>query len=170
MATVTELKPIFGIFDYSMIPKLKRELRKLGVEMKTKSRREDDQITITFEPIPEFEQPDAFRLANVIDSAKLKKLKDRIVKGKPWTPKVGDYIYVETRLYIDHGEDDVVGGLAEVSEITKGMSGGDPNTVFVAVKQHPDRGGSNWSQFLMKEQAQLMKRFGTSFAYPDPDF
>ena len=111
---------------------------------------------------------DAAKDENKLDRAKLKVLKERIKSGKKWTPKVGDYIYVQTHLYIDHGEDDVVGGLAQVTKVYKSMSGGDPNTVFVQTAQHPG-GGSNWSQHLVNEQAKEMKRYGDEFAYEDPD-
>jgi hypothetical protein len=105
---------------------------------------------------------------NKLDREKLKVLKDRVAEGKPWTPVVGDYIYVATHLYIDHGEDDVEGGIAQVTKVKTGMSGGDPNTLFVSVAQH---GGNsyNWSQMLVNEQAKHMERYGNKFAYADPD-
>jgi len=40
-------------------------------------------------------------------------------------PSVRDWIYVPTQLYIDHGEDDIAGGLGQVSQIKKGISGGE---------------------------------------------
>jgi hypothetical protein len=83
-------------------------------------------------------------------------------------PEVGEYIYVRTSLFIDHGEDDRVGGLAEVTDVHEGMSGGDPKCLFVGTMQHPC-GGSNWTQFLFREQEKLMKEHGDNFAYPDPD-
>jgi hypothetical protein len=104
---------------------------------------------------------------NKLDRAKLKKLKERIAKGKSWAPKLGDYIYVPTRMSIDHGEDDVVGGLGQITEIELSMSGGNPKTPFVTVAQTPGH-GRNWP-WLLEEQAKLMKQFGTKFAYPDPD-
>jgi hypothetical protein len=111
---------------------------------------------------------DAAKDENKLDRAKLKVLKERIKSGKKWTPKVGDYIYVQTHLYIDHGEDDVVGGLAQVTKVKPSMSGGDPNTLFVSVAQH---GGNsyNWSQILVHEQGKHMKRYDEDFAYEDPD-
>jgi len=104
---------------------------------------------------------------NKLDRKKLAELKRRIKAAKFWVPKVGEYIYTTTRMSIDHGEDDVVGGLSTVSKVYTGMSGGDPKCVFVEISQH-DRGG-NWTQFLFKDQKGLMKRFGSSFSYPDPD-
>lgn len=104
---------------------------------------------------------------NQFGKGKIEKLRSRIEKGKPWTPVVGDMVYVPTSLYIDHGEDDVEGGLAQVTRVYEGMSGGDPHTIFIDVAQHPN--GYNWSQFLSKDQAKLMRRFGNQIAYPDPD-
>jgi hypothetical protein len=105
---------------------------------------------------------------NVLDLDKLARLYERIASGKPWMPEIGDYIYVETSMYIDHGEDDVVGGLAQVTEVVPSMSGGNPNCLFVSFAQYP--GSRNWSQWLVNKQAELKKRFGNEFAYPDPDY
>lgn len=105
---------------------------------------------------------------NKLDRKKLATLKRRIKAGKYWVPKLGDYIYTRTMGSIDHGEDDVVGGLSTVTKVYTGMSGGDAKCVFVEIAQH-DRGG-NWTQFLWPEQKGLAKRHGNSFAYPDPDY
>jgi|SRR5271163_479216 len=105
---------------------------------------------------------------NTLNKKKLAALRQRVKAKKYWTPKVGDYIYTRTMISIDHGEDDVVGGLSTVSKVYTGMSGGDPKCVFVEIAQH-DRGG-NWTQFLFPEQARLMKEHGVEFAYPDPDY
>ncbi len=105
---------------------------------------------------------------NKLDKKKLAVLKKRIASGKSWTPKVGDYIYVRTMMSIDHGWDDVVGGLAMVTRVYDSMSGGDAKCKFIEIAQH-DRGG-NWTQFLCPEQAELMKRHGLGFARPDPDY
>lgn len=37
----------FGLIDYTMIPKINRLLKAHGVRLKTKTRREDDQVEIT---------------------------------------------------------------------------------------------------------------------------
>jgi hypothetical protein len=81
-------------------------------------------------------------------------------------PKVGDIVYVRTSMYIDHGEDDVVGGLAHVEEVKYGTSAGKP-TPFVTVREHPGR-GYNW-EMLAVEQERLAKDFGSKWAYPDPE-
>ena len=82
-------------------------------------------------------------------------------------PKIGDIIYVDSHFYISHGSDDVVGGKATVTEITKGISGGKEVT-FVAVKEHNGH-SYNWTQFLGPDQEKLKERFGDEWAYPDPD-
>ena len=112
-------------------------------------------------------EAEARKSENVFPKGKIEQLKRRIASGKPWVPKVGDLVYVGTMLSIDHGEDDVVGGLAQVTRAYKSMSGGDRNCVFIEIAQH-DRGG-NWTQFLCPEQKDLMKEFGNEVAYPDPD-
>lgn len=83
-------------------------------------------------------------------------------------PKIGQDIYVPTRMYIGHGEDDVCGGLGEVVGVSFGMSAGNPRTPFISVKEHL-ASGYNW-EILKEEQARLKKEFGKKRAYPDPDF
>jgi hypothetical protein len=110
----------------------------------------------------------AAKSENVLDRKKFAELKSRIKAGKYWVPKPGDYVYTDTRLSIDHGWDDVQGGLSIVTRVYESMSGGDPRCKFIAIAQH-GRGG-NWTQFLHRQQAELMERHGTVFSYPDPDF
>lgn len=87
------------------------------------------------------------------------------MKGKEI--KVGDEIYVESHFYISHGSDDVVGGLATVTNVTENISGGE-KCLFVEVKEH--RGHSyNWSQHLSKIQKQLKREFGNKKSHADPD-
>jgi hypothetical protein len=69
---------------------------------------------------------------------------------------------------IDHGEDDVLGGLALVTSVTRSMSGGDLNTPFVEVAQH-DGSSYNW-RVLLDEQKELMEEHGDEVARPDPDY
>jgi len=80
------------------------------------------------------------------------------------TVKVGDKIYIPTKLYISHGEDDVVGGLATVTKVKL-----DPNNkhVYVEVKENP---GTSYSlDRLLEQQEKLKKEFGNKSAYQDPD-
>jgi hypothetical protein len=104
---------------------------------------------------------------NTLDLRKLTLLQARISSGEYWVPEVGDYIYVPGELYIDHGEDDVAGGLSVVVKVKKSTSGGDPNTPFIEVAQ--TSGSRNWRDWLFEQQADLMKEYGKNFSYPDPD-
>jgi hypothetical protein len=81
--------------------------------------------------------------------------------------KVGQKIYVGSHFYISHGSDDVVGGLATITKITKGVSGGE-KVLYVEVAEHPGN-CYNWTQFLSEQQKELKKEFGRKKAYADPD-
>jgi hypothetical protein len=98
---------------------------------------------------------------------KIAELQRRIKAGKYWTPNVGDVIYVPTNLYIDHGEDDIAGGLAMVTRVDTRMSGGDNECVFVEIAQTSH--SYNWKQFLFPDQEEMMKRYKDEIARPDPD-
>lgn len=110
---------------------------------------------------------EAAKAENKLNKKKFNALVKRIKSGKYWVPKVGEYVYTDTRISCDHGWDDVVGGLSTVSKVYRSMSGGDKDCVFIEISQH-ERGG-NWTQFLFPDQAELMKDFGKKFSYPDPD-
>jgi hypothetical protein len=87
----------------------------------------------------------------------------------PNQPKVGDKIYVESRFYISHGSDDVVGGLATISRVTEEDTTNAFNRWFVEVEELPGR-NYNWN-YLMEpgRQEKLKKQFGKRKAHPDPD-
>lgn len=102
-----------------------------------------------------------------------------IAKGEPFeappvealfnkVPKKGDEIYVPSEFYIDHGEDDFVGGLATVSKISTGISGG-IEVHFISVRERPGHGGWNWERYLREKQEKLKAEFGSRRAYADPD-
>ena len=80
--------------------------------------------------------------------------------------KVGDDVYIPSAFYIDRGQDDRVGGLAEVTSIKPSMSAG-KMVPFITVKEIPGV-TFNW-QMLSQEQEKLKAQFGNSRAYPDPD-
>ncbi len=81
-------------------------------------------------------------------------------------PKVGDKIYVNSSFYISHGSDDFVGGLATISKVYQGISGGE-KTWFVEIKERP---GSGYNyEMLVEKQKELKKEFGKKKAYADPD-
>ncbi len=80
-----------------------------------------------------------------------------------FVPQEGDDIYVGTHLYLSHGEDDVVGGRAQVIRVEESQWG--PR---VEVLEHP--GVVYAWKFLAEEQPKLAKDFGDSRAHPDPDY
>lgn len=49
--TAGEPVSAFGLFDYSTVAKLRNPLKKLGIKLTIKGRKEDDQSTITLEKI-----------------------------------------------------------------------------------------------------------------------
>lgn len=81
-------------------------------------------------------------------------------------PRLGESIYVPTSMYIDHGEDDIQGGLAEVSSVEKRTSGG-KLVWFVKLKEIPNR-TYNYD-YLHSLQPKLKAEYGDRRAYPDPD-
>ena len=81
--------------------------------------------------------------------------------------KIGDTIYVESAFFLDHGEDDFVGGRATVSDIKNDVSGG-KMTLFVQIEERPGH-WLNWGQFLVHQQDELRERFGDQEAHKDPD-
>lgn len=79
-------------------------------------------------------------------------------------PKPGDIIYVGTHLYIDHGQDDVVGGKATVKSVKKDTS---HNIGFIEVLEHP---GTSYGWLVLRnEQKKLAAEFGDKWAYADPE-
>lgn len=77
-------------------------------------------------------------------------------------PKAGDFIYLGSELYLSHGEDDIIGGLAEIMRVEQ--TGGDIGIVF---KLWP---ASRYSwDFLSRDQEKLKKIFGNSLAHARPD-
>ena len=84
-------------------------------------------------------------------------------------PVIGDWIYVRTSAFIEHGIDDVAGGLAQVIEVSQESSGGE-DCFFVSTRQHGNRGGTNWTQFAAAEQERWAERFGNTMAHVNPDW
>lgn len=82
------------------------------------------------------------------------------------SPKLHTDIYVDTSFYIDHGKDDVIGGLAQIIKIKDDGKGG-INSIFIYVAEHPNV-GYNWHS-LIQRQKELKDEFGDKRAYPDPD-
>lgn len=81
-------------------------------------------------------------------------------------PKIGQEIYVHSSYYIDHGEDDICGGLATISKKEMGKSAGE-ETWFVGFREIPAR-MYNY-KILLEEQETLAKELGSQRAHPCPD-
>ena len=81
-------------------------------------------------------------------------------------PQIGDIIYVRGAMSMGHGHDDYEGGMATVSAVKQGISGG-ASVNFVSVEEIPNR-SFNWDQFLANEQDELAQQYGTQIAHPDP--
>lgn len=90
-----------------------------------------------------------------------------IKKTEGRVPEVGDDIYVPLALYMDHGRDDRMGGLAKVISISSGISGGEL-VHNIRVEEFPDCVFC-WEHCLAEEQDKLRERFGQNRAYSDPD-
>lgn len=78
-------------------------------------------------------------------------------------PSVGMDIYIDSSFFIDHGEDDVRGGRAEVLAVKK-----EHGHYFVEVCELPGH-SYNWSS-LWRLQPALKKEFKNQRAAPDPDY
>ena len=79
-------------------------------------------------------------------------------------PKVGDFIYLPTELYLSHGEDDFHGGLCEVEEVKSGNG----SVHWVVVKEKS--GQYSWEGYLEPMQEELRSEFGSEKGHADPDY
>lgn len=77
-------------------------------------------------------------------------------------PKVGDKIYVQTSLYLSHGEDDFCGGWAIVSKVYEQYG-----SVWISIEERVSH-GYNW-EYLEKQQEEWTKEYGDQHAHEDPD-
>jgi hypothetical protein len=86
---------------------------------------------------------------------------------KPSEVKPGDELYVWSSLFIDHGEDDVCGGLAVVKKIdhrpVPKNSVNDYMVEFVGINR-----GYNLT-ILLEEQDKLAEEYGDRLAHECPD-
>jgi hypothetical protein len=80
---------------------------------------------------------------------------------------IGDEIYVDSSCSLSSGSTDVIGGLAKVTKVINGISGGEP-CLFIEVAELPGH-QYNWDQVLSKKQEELKNKFGEHRAFPDPD-
>ena len=82
--------------------------------------------------------------------------------------KVGDKIYIPSRCFISHGEDDVMGGLATITKVVEHTNVGQI-CQFVEVAEVLGT-SYNWTLYLKDIQEKLKTQFGDKSAYPDPDY
>ena len=82
-------------------------------------------------------------------------------------PAIGDTIYVPASLYIGHGCDDIIGGLAKVKWIKPRKSLG-ASVHFIIVEEFPEK-EYNWEEYLALEQEKLEKEYKEKRARRCPD-
>ena len=75
-------------------------------------------------------------------------------------PKVGEIIYIGTALYLTHGQDDIIGGMATVSDI---------NTANRTVSVEENPGTEYYWDHLGPKQTELEVKFGNTIAHAEPD-
>lgn len=82
-------------------------------------------------------------------------------------PSIGEEIYVPTRLYMSHGEDDVLGGRATVMGVWEEKHG---NRIVhgITVKEHPNT-TYYWENGLVECQEEWKQKFGDQRAKSIPD-
>jgi hypothetical protein len=85
------------------------------------------------------------------------------MKNKSKIPHVGDDIYMDTMLYLTHGEDDFIGGLCEVLSVEI-----IDRSIWFRIKENPDFEYC-WNAVLMNKQGKLKTKFGNSRGYKEPD-
>jgi hypothetical protein len=87
---------------------------------------------------------------------------------KPEDVKPGDELYIGTSLYIDHGEDDVCGGIAVVEEIIYKPVPANPVNSWFADFVGIDGHRYNLS-ILLERQDELREEYGDRIAHNCPD-
>jgi hypothetical protein len=77
-------------------------------------------------------------------------------------PRVGQWIYIPSSLYLSHGLDDIAGGRARILKVKF-----EYGKYWVEVEQDP---GTQYSwPSLLEEQPKLREQYGDEIAHPDPD-
>lgn len=96
--------------------------------------------------------------------------KENLIETEKDYPEVGDKIYIQGAMYIDHGEDDFCGGIATISkvEINPDLPNDHFNKIMIRVKEVP--GHSFNYKALLKKQSELKERHWNEIAHPDPDY
>jgi hypothetical protein len=83
-------------------------------------------------------------------------------------PEPGDRIYIETTLYVHHGEDDFRGGLCTVEAVQSHTEHGE-ESVSVEVKEDPGT-WYRWSGYLEPNQEKWREEYGERIGHRSPDF
>ena len=88
---------------------------------------------------------------------------------KPSDVKPGDELYINSSWYIDHGEDDICGGIAVVKQVVhKPVPANPVNDYFVYFEDIPN--GYNLTTLLEPgKQAALKKQYDNRLAHACPD-
>lgn len=79
-------------------------------------------------------------------------------------PEVGNTIYIPSAIYLDHGEDDIQGGLAVVTHIVWSINSEDWEIVVEGI---PNKYYC-WFNYLSRNQDKWAKEYGQQEAKPDP--
>ena len=78
-------------------------------------------------------------------------------------PEIGDIIYLNSKLYLSHGADDLSGGKARVISVSR-----QGDSYWIMTEVSPTR-SYNWS-YLSEQQEWLKSEFGLKWANKDPDY
>lgn len=84
-------------------------------------------------------------------------------------PIIGEDIYLNTELYIGHGQDDFHDGLCKINKIEKSshLPEDHYNYLMIGVEENP-RSFYNW-RYLLEHQDEWKEEFGDTRGYQDPD-
>lgn len=86
-------------------------------------------------------------------------------KQKIVMPQVGDTIYLESMLYLNHGVDDFHGGKCTISKVIPGAS---PRDTYIEVVERP--GVQCRYLALLADQEELKAEYGDARGHMSPDY
>ncbi len=89
--------------------------------------------------------------------------------GNIQVPKISDKIYVPTALYLGHGMDDFMGGIATINGIfeSETLPPDHSNYYMISIEENP-RTQYNL-RYLLEHQEEWKEKYGDEIAHPDPD-
>jgi hypothetical protein len=79
--------------------------------------------------------------------------------------KIGDILYIQSEAYIGHGEDDIAGGLATVSETGKWPNG----ICYVCFEEVGNHKQYNL-EIILEKQKEFAEKYAGRTAHPMPDY